>query len=523
MVDDFKHNLKRSAKGSVILAASQILSTLLLAIGMLVVARILGSKSWGLLSIANSIITLVQLFQDFGIKDTLTKYISENKQFGKNGNVKKIVESGVALSLASSITLTFLLILSADYIAVTVYKEPELAQLIKLLSVAIIGRALLFTSYGITEGYERMELRGALRVIYTFLKSILSPFLVLLGFGVIGGVLGEVGPILTTGLIGLVIIFILYRSEPRNDDELSHKDILLLFLRFGGPLYFANLLTSIRPQIMTFLVGLYVGEEIAGNWTIVLWFSSLISFVYLPIRTTTFPLLSKLTDKKELEFVYKNSIKFATLLTYPIAFTILALSDQIITVLFTHEYSYAPVFLRLYMITFLYTGIGSLTNIPLLNSQKYTKETLKIQTIQFLIPIAPAIFIIPRFGAIGEIVLLLIGVGISKIYAVIKIKKLFGFTLDFSSSSKLFISGIVSSLITWSVCEIITINLWIELIIGGFVSITVYTFFVLLLKALTPKDYKRLYQLATTFGPFSKPFQIIIIMLMKHQNASVPP
>jgi len=523
MVDDFKHNLKRSAKGSAILAVSQILSTLLLAIGMLVVARILGSTSWGLLSIANSIVTLVQLFQDFGIKDTLTKYISENKQLGKNGNVKKIIESGVVLSLASSVILTFLLILSADYIAVTVYKDSELAQLIKLLSIAIIGRALLFTSYGITEGYERMELRGALRVIYTFFKSILSPFLVLLGYGVLGGVLGEVGPIITTGLIGLFIIFILYRSEPRNDNDLSYRDILLLFLSFGGPLYFANLLTSIRPQLLTFLMGLYVGEEIAGNWTIVLWFSSLISFVYLPIRTTIFPLLSKLTDKKELEFVYKNSIKFATLLTYPIAFTILALSDQIITVLFTNEYSYAPVFLRLYMITFLYTGIGSLSNIPLLNSQKHTKETLKIQIIQFLIPIAPAIFIIPRFGAIGEIILLLIGVGVSKIYAVIKIKHLFGFTIDFSSSLKLFLSGIVSSLVTWGICEIVTINPGIELFLGGFFSLTAYTLLVFLLKALTLKDYKRLHEIAETFGPFSKPVQWVTNLLMKHQNSFVPP
>lgn len=522
MDDDFKHNLRRSAQGSVILAISQILSTLLLAIGMLVVARILGSTSWGLLSIANSIVTLIQLFQDFGIKDTLTKYISENRQLGKNGNVKKIIESAVALSLTTSIILTFLLIISADYIAITIYNEPELAQLIKLLSIAIIGRALLFASYGITEGYERMELRGTLRILYTFLKSIVSPFLVLFGYGVLGGVLGEVGPIVTTGLVGLLLIYLLYRNEPRIDNDLSHRDIILLFLNFGGPLYFANLLTSIRPQILTFLLGLYIGEEIAGNWTVVLWFSSLISFVYLPIRTTMFPLLSKLTDKNELEFVYKNSIKFATLFTYPLAFTILALSDQIITVLFTHEYSNAPVFLRLYMITFFYTGIGSLSNIPLLNSQKYTRETLKIQIIQFLIPIAPAFFIIPKFGAIGEIILLLIGVGVSKFYAVIRIKHLFGFTPDFSSSLKLFVAGGISCLIAWFVSEMITVNPWIELILGGLVSIIIYTLLVLSFKALTIKDYKRLQELSNSFGPFSKYIQRFFRIIIKYQNKFLP-
>ncbi|MBD3172495.1 oligosaccharide flippase family protein [Candidatus Bathyarchaeota archaeon] len=515
MDDDFKYNLKRSAKGSVTLAFSQILSTILLAIGMVVVARVLGSNKWGLLSIANSIVTLVQIFQDFGIKDTLTKYISENKHLDKTGNVKIIIESGLALSITSSILLTSLLILSADYIANTFYNAPELGYLIKLLSIALIGRALLFASYGVTEGYERMELRGGLRIFYTFLKGIASPFLVLLGYGAIGGVIGEAGPILLTGISGLILIYLLYRKEKRTDTDINHKQALILFLSFGGPIYLANLVTSVRPQILTFLLGIHAGEEITGNFTVVFWFSSLISFVYLPIRTTIFPLLSKLSDKRDLKFVYRNSIKYASLFIYPIVFTIIALSRQIIEALFSTDYQYAPTYLKLYMIVYLYTGIGSLSNIPLLNSQKLTRETLIIQLIQFSVTVLPSVIIIPKYGAIGALTLLVAGIGVSKIYAIKRIHTIFNFYPDFTSSIKLFLSGLSLSLIIWYTFSRTLYNPWIELILGGILSLLLYLVLVISLKVLTKQDYRRIKELAPIFGPFSPYFKNIIEKISK--------
>jgi len=78
-------------------------------------------------------------------------------------------------------------------------------------------------------------------------------------------------------------------------------------------------------------------------------------------------------------------------------------------------------------------------------------------------------------------------------------------------------------LVTWGICEIVTINPGIELFLGGFVSLTAYTLLVFLLKALTLKDYKRLHEIAETFGPFSKPVQWVTNLLMKHQNSFVPP
>ena len=482
---------------------------------MLFVARNLGSTSWGLLSIANSIVTLVQLFQDIGIRDALVKFISQNIGENKPGNVRVFMKAGYLISLTTAIILTLGLVVLSDYIAINWYNEPDLGLIIRVLSLAIIGRALLFGSYGVTVGFERMELRGSLRIIYSFLKSIVSPFLVLFGLGTMGGVLGEVGPILTAGVIGLYFTYTLYKNLADEESEISLNSALKTILSFSIPLYLANLLTSTRTQLLTFLMGLYLGEEITGNWTIVLWFSSLLSFVTLPVRTTIYPLFSKTTDLSELEYIYMNSIKFATLLTYPIAFTVIALSDQIIEALFTSQYVYAATFLRLYMVTFLFVGVGGSSNVPLLNSQMKTRETFTIKLLPFLITIPPCIVIIPRFGAIAAIVLMILGMSAAKFYAVSRVRAIFGFRFHLPSTMKMMLSGLISSGLTYYLISKITINPWLELIIGGSVSVLSYLICILIFKVLSPADYVRLNKLGQELGPMSKPFLVFLSVLKR--------
>jgi O-antigen/teichoic acid export membrane protein len=410
------------------------------------------------------------------------------------------------------------LIALSDYIAINWYNEPDLGFLIRILSLAIIGRALLFSAYGVTVGFERMELRGILRIVYTFLKSILSPFLILFGLGVLGGVIGEVGPILITGVLGLYFTSTLYSSLTDEKSEYSLKTAINTVFTFSVPLYLANLLTSTKTQILTFLMGLYLGEEITGNWTVVLWFSSLLSFVNLPIRTTVYPLFSRITDISELEYVYKYSVKFATLLSYPIAFTIMSLSEQIIAILFTSEFVYAVTFLRLYMITFLFTGIGDSSNVPLLNSQMKTRVTFSIKIISFLITIPACIVFMPSLGAIPAILFLILGMTVSKFYAVLKIKGIFGFYFDIQSAIKMMLAGLISSGITYFLFSKLNMIPIVELVLGGILSLFVYASCILLMKVFTTSDYILLNKLGKEFGPLSKLFLYVITNLEMISN-----
>ena len=201
--------LKQSAKGSFILMLGQILSTIILAIGVLIVANLLIPGDFGLLNTAMAPVSIAMIFQDMGVNSALIKYISQNRYEKKRGHLKVILESGLILTFITSFMLAGIVYTFSGFLAERVYGIPELGPLIRYLSFLIIGQSFLTTAYGITVGYERMELRSGLQIFYSFMKSIAAPLLVYIGYGIFGAILGEIVPVLITGGLGLFFVLLI--------------------------------------------------------------------------------------------------------------------------------------------------------------------------------------------------------------------------------------------------------------------------------------------------------------------------
>lgn len=408
------------------------------------------------------------------------------------------------ISLTSGVVITLIVYLTAPYLANNVYHEPQLEPLIKYLSISVFAQSILTVSYGVTIGYERMGLRSITQIVYSFMKSIISPILVVIGYGALGAVYGHVLPMAVTGLLGAFIVYLIYRGERQYEAPITHMEAARIIIGFGLPLFFSSLLLGVTPQIYTSLLGIHVGNEITGNWAAVLRFSALLAFVTLPINTVLLPLFSKLEEQvDELRFVYQNSIKYSAMLAYPIAFSIMAFSEQIVNVLFSGGYEQAPGFLRLYMVTFVFIGIGSNCNVPLLNSQKMTRETFQMNLIKFIISVPLAFLVIPRYGVVGLIVLQSFSLLVAHLFAVKKIHDRYGFGVDFSSSFKVLVAGIVSYFATGVVFGLLRLNPLVEIVFGTVFLFVLYLAFVILLKVLNSEDVGYLNSISSVFGRFS--------------------
>jgi stage V sporulation protein B len=507
-----KSLLRESARGSLILMISQLSSTVILAVGMLISARFLGSTKWGILNIANSVVSFGATFQNIKVRPGLVKHISNLRYEEDEGNIGSYVKVGVLLSMIASLIIFTIVFMSSDYLAVNYYKNPELGFYIKILSFSLFAKNMLTTVYGVVIGFERMEYYGIMQVVYSILKSLLTPLLVFFGFGLFGAVIGELGPVTITGIIATIILFKLINPS-KGEKTISYLLIAKQLLRFGIPLYFSSLLLGIRPNLYTSLLGVHVSEEIVGNWSVVLWFSTLISFVNAPISNALFPLFSKLDNNQDLEFVYKIGVKYSTLFVFPIIFTIMSLSDNIFAVLFPGDYVLAPTFLRYYMITFLYIGLGLTCNGSLLNGRGLTNSVFTANLIQFIITVPFSFYIIPNFGVNGIIFLLLIGTLLSQIYNLYTIKNSFGFSFNIKESSKIFFAGIFSYIITSYFINIIDFHPLFELILGGLLSLSSYMFGILLFKVINKGDIEYVNELSESFGPLSPIFKTFINLI----------
>ncbi len=516
MGDNLDDLVRQTTRGSLILLLGQVSSTLVLAVGMLLVANLLGAQSFGKFNMAQSIVSMASLVIGLGLQPSMIKYISQYRFEGKHGRIRVLIETGLLISLISSGFATILVYSLSGVIANQVYNQPEQAIYIRYLSLGIIGTSMMTYAMGVTVGYERMKLRSILNIVYSFLKSVSSPVLIYLGLGVLGAIYGHFAPVLLSGLLGLGFVLLLRRNEAPSADDFTHVDALRMILVFGFPIYLTTLLNGIVPQLFITILGTSVSDVVVGNYAAALNFSVLLSFVTLPIGTTIFPLFSKLENNMDdLGFLYRNAVKYSTLFAYPILVMIMAMSNPIITALFGTKYPLAAHFLRYYMLISVIIGIGSVCNATLLNSQKKASYNLKSTIIRFIVAVPLSFLVIPRYGVQGLLAIMFIGNFVNSMYNLLIIRRLFKFDIDWRFLVKnLAISGIIYPVVYW-LTEFLHVNVWVELVIGGTVSVTMYLTGLIITKALTMKDYQFLRRMSRSFGPLSPLFLKFFDILMR--------
>jgi O-antigen/teichoic acid export membrane protein len=508
--------VKTTTRGGLILLIGQILSTFILAFGMMFVARLLGDVQYGAFNVAQSVVQIAMLIIYLGVNPALVKYVAQYRHEKKYGHVKVIIEAGLLISLSAGVVMTLIVYSLSGVIANNLYNAPEQEIYIKYLSIGIIGQALVMVSMGVTTGYERMEMRSAVNLTYSIFKSIASPLLVYIGWGTLGAVVGHAIPTLISGLLGLVMIILLYRSLSPTEESFTHQEAIKLILGYGWPLYLSSLLGGVLPHIYTTLLGMWTDFSLIGNYSAALNFSVLLSFITVPIGATIFPLFSKLDEKsRDLEFLYVNSVKYSTLFGYPIVFTVMALADQFVNIIYQNSFIYAAQFLRLFMLSFVFIGVGNVCNGSLLSSQKKNTTLLQTTLVRFIIAIPLSLILISRYQVLGLLAIRILLPGLSSILNYRAIQNFFNFKIDYIFLAKMLVISISSYSLVYTFVSNISLNSWYELIAGGLLSLSIFALGFILLKIFTKQDILYLKKLGSGFGPLSPIVDILADIMMR--------
>ena len=113
--------MQRSARGSFILLLGRIISTLFAALGAILVARFLGSTSYGQVTVAMVPVSIAALFWDVGVTSALIKYIAQYHSEKKVAELKVIARAGLLLNSAVGAILSLTTFLLSDLLATNVF------------------------------------------------------------------------------------------------------------------------------------------------------------------------------------------------------------------------------------------------------------------------------------------------------------------------------------------------------------------------------------------------------------------
>jgi O-antigen/teichoic acid export membrane protein len=497
---------KVSAKGGFNVLWGLVVSSIISAVGVIFIARLLGSDAYGLYTIALTAPNLFLIFRDWGMTYAMIRFTAKYRAEGRMDEVRSVLLSGLIFELVSGLVLCLLSFVLSDYLAGTVFNRPTLAPLMQIASFYILASAVVSAVSAAFTGLERMALNSVMTICQSIIKTVLIISLVLLGFGTSGAVIGLTTAVFIAGLIGVAFLLVIYKSLPKPISfKLEIKEYLKEMLLYGIPLSLAVLVASFMAQYYAFLLPIYYVSDntMIGNYGIAQTFIVLIGFFSTPITTMMFPAFSKLDhqkDRETLKHVYQFSVKYASLLVVPVVAMVMALAEPAVSVLFGSTYAAAPLFLALLAIGYSFAAFGNLSTSNLINSQGHTKFILKTTILTASIGIPVGSVLVLQFGVIGLIVTSLIEGVPSLVISLYWIRKHYGVTVNWLSSAKIILSSAVSSVLTYVVLSVVSFSSWLELLIGVLIFVLCLVPSLLLTRSITRTDIENVRLIVNGLG-----------------------
>ena len=498
--EHFSTMIQDTAKGSAILIIGQMASTAISAIGAIIVARLLGSTSFGLIAIATIPVNIALMSLNNGIRPAIINYIVENRVKGNDEKIISTVLAGFIINLSIGLAATFVLYFLSGILSNQVFNNPELTQLIQIQSLMVIATAINSTATGVLIGLERMAQNSYVTILYSLLKTILGPTLIFLGFGVIGASYGTSIPYLLAGLFAVFLVYINLGKIGKTVFP-TINDFKNL-ISYASPLFVSSLISGSMNQVLNFLLPFYVTASLIGNYSAAISFTVLISFFLTPISTATFPLLSKLKPEDSVfEMVYQSIIKYETLVAYPVSAAVIALSSRMVEILYGGDYAYTSLYVQVLMLGYLFIGFGTTVTGTLLNSQKQNKIILRWTLIYLAIGIPLGFLLIPRYGILGFQATTIIAPKVGYLYAQWWVRKNMHIKLDIENTLKILVSTIIGYTACQTVLWLVNLNPWLELILGGTALVTTYLISIMLTGALSTKNIKDIKSITDRYKP----------------------
>jgi len=511
---------RASAVGSLHLFIGIATSTIIMAIGTIVLARLLLPAEYGLYSVALIPSLMIGLFRDWGVNCAITKHTAHLRALKSNEDIQDIIAAGLIFETATGITLSLLSLFLASFIASTIFHRPESTSLISIASITIFSGSLLTASQSSFVGFERMELNSITMVCQSIVKSAASPLLVLLGYGALGAVLGYTYSFLAGSVIGLTMLYLLlFRSLKRTKTRRSEKSkTLKTMLRFGVPLSLSTILGGFLLQFYGFMMAFFCSDIMIGNYQAAANFAVLLTFFTFPIATVLFPAFAKLDPKNEnqlIKTVFTSAVKYTALILVPATMAVMVLSKPMISTLFGEQWIYAPFFLALYVISNLFVIFGNLSMGSLLTGLGETKMLMKLSVLTLSFGIPLAFLLIPTFGIIGVILGPLLAGLPSMFLGLHWIRKRYEAKADFRSSTKILIASALAATVSYFCLNFLNTAEWIRLTAGGIIFLVVYVITAPLIGAINQNDINNLKAMFSGIRIISKLMIIPLVLAEK--------
>ncbi len=484
------------AKGGLLLFSGNILSTIILAIGSIIVARLIGPGGLGLYTLSLTIPSLFVWLVDLGINPAVTHFSARLRVEGSLGLLSRMLRVSYINRVGLWLVVSAFSFLCSEYLA-ALLNRPEASMFIKISSLVVIVQAFFNLNNAAFLGLDKIRGYSILLITQGVGKTLLSPLLILVGLGVAGALVGHVASYLLASLLGFLMLFnyVAALGKPSQD---STTHTLKVMMRYGFPIYLSNVISIIIGQLRTIILAFFASDAEIGNFSVVLTLSSMMNVLILPL-SVLFPAFSKLRDEYDLRTMFKLCVKYASLLIVPATIAVMVLSKEVVFTLYGRAFDLAPRFLTLYMIQFLYVAAGLIVLTYLLSGVGMTGIVFRSELINLVFFLPLVTLLTALYKVEGMIVATLVAYLASLLYCLYAAVKNLRVGVDYKASLFILLAALLASLPALWLLNL-KLGSLLSLVFGALLYFATYITLLPLFGAVVENDVENLRQIVSKLG-----------------------
>lgn len=386
------------AGGAIWTFGGRITKLVLLFFVEIAMARFLGLSSYGGITLAVVTINLGTTFGSLGMARGIGRKVPyyETDQTKARGAIR----SALTLVLVGGVIVGVGVFVAAPVIATRVVSDPETVWLFRLAGLTIPFSVLTGVGISTAKAFNDATTHVAVRQLFIPIsRAVAIPAVIAAGFGAVYATLGIA---VTTAIGGLLAIYLGFRHIPfelRGSTTPMRREMFA----FSFPLVLASGMQFLITNTDTILIGAFLATESVGIYNAALKIMNLGWLFFYPVTTLLGPVLARLDrDDRHTEAkrTYQVSVKWMSLLTFPVFLLVFLFPEVVIGVTFGSDATVGAPALRILILPVMFSVLlGS--NDGALVSFGHNKIHMYGNAATAGVNVVLNLILIPRYGIVG--------------------------------------------------------------------------------------------------------------------------
>ncbi|MBP7478371.1 MAG: flippase [Chitinophagales bacterium] len=446
-------------------------------LSQILLARFLAPEGFGLFAIGWTLLRLFSIAGHLGLDYGITKFGAQY-QDNDRSKLRSLIILSVSSAFLSGLAFGIMINLTASWLAVVVFKKPELEQILKGFSIVFPLATTLRVLASIIV-FKGKTLYAAISEDIT--QPLSQMFLFALWLKPYGGVDAAILSTIISYSIAVItgLTFTAYLSPNIFKlEKVDTHDLAPLF-RYSLPAIAGATLGAFNLWGDRLLVGYFGTKSDAGIYQSISLITMLTTTALSGIKISFAPALSRLHHEKknlDLEILIKSIARWSLYITIPILLFVFANSKEVINTFFGKDYLSGSSSLQILTIGQIFYITFAIVDQTLLMTGKQ-KEWLIISVIAFILTVALDAYFIQKFNILGASIvssgmLFLIGIA-----SIIYIKKHLGFWMIGRTHARVFVSSLLTGIAAQAIISKLTISGILKIMSGFSITITIFIIF----------------------------------------------